>query len=101
MTLVLGASTIDLDQLDNYANQPVPAYIQLDNLPAGQQMSDAVATLGRVLFYDKALSANSSISCGSCHQQAFAFGDTAKQSLGLDGGLTGRHSMRLINARFA
>ena len=101
MALVLGASTIDLDQLDNYANQTVPAYIQKDNLPANQQMSDAVATLGRVLFYDKELSANGTISCASCHKQAFAFSDTAKQSLGLDGGLTGRHSMRLINARFA
>jgi len=101
IALVLAASTIDLDQLDNYANQTIPTYIQKDNLPANQQMSDAVATLGRVLFYDKELSANRTISCASCHKQAFAFSDTAKQSLGLDGGRTGRHSMRLINARFA
>src|SRR5690606_26634194 len=37
----------------------------------------------------------------SCHQQQFAFSDTAKLSIGLNGGLTGRHSMRLINSRFA
>ena len=53
------------------------------------------------LFYDKKLSANNTISCASCHKQQFAFGDTAVQSLGLTGGLTGRHSMRLINTRFS
>jgi len=59
------------------------------------------ATLGRVLFYDKQLSANGAIACASCHKQEFAFSDTAQQSVGLNGGLTGRHSMRLVNSRFA
>jgi len=53
-----------------------------------------------VLFYDKNLSANNTIACASCHKQAFAFGDTARLSVGLNGGLTGRHAMRLANARF-
>lgn len=55
--------------------------------------------MGRVLFYDKNLSVNNTISCGSCHIQEFAFGDTALASKGVNG-LTGRHSMRLVNARF-
>src|SRR5690606_28940623 len=59
------------------------------------------ATLGRVLFYDNNLSVNNTIACASCHQQQFAFSDTARLSVGLDGGLTGRHSMRLVNARFS
>ena len=37
--------------------------------------------------------------CASCHQQAFAFSDTAVASKGVNG-LTARHSMRLINASF-
>jgi cytochrome c peroxidase len=59
------------------------------------------STLGRVLFYDKALSIDNSISCASCHKQKFAFGDTALISGGVGGGVTVRHSMRLINTRFA
>jgi cytochrome c peroxidase len=40
------------------------------------------------------------ISCASCHLQEFAFGDTAVFSPGV-AGVTGRHSMRLVNNRFS
>jgi cytochrome c peroxidase len=91
---------IDPNNLTNYANQGKPGYIVKDN-SAGNNITDAKATLGRVLFYDKQLSIDNTVSCGSCHIQKFAFGDTALASAGVQGGLTGRHSMRLINARFA
>ena len=93
-------SRIDPTNLLNYANQAVPAYIRKNN-SAGNIITDAKATLGRVLFYDKVLSIDNSISCGSCHKQQFAFGDTALISGGVAGGVTARHSMRLINTRFA
>ncbi len=91
---------VDLTTLDNYANQPVPAYILRNNTPADNPITDAGATLGRILFYDKRLSRNDTISCASCHQQQNAFSDTATASSGV-AGTTGRHSMRLINARFS
>lgn len=84
----------------NYANQSLPSYITKDNTDANE-ITDAGATLGRVLFYDVNLSDNKTISCASCHQQEHAFSDIDVQSTGLDGGLTGRHSMRLINTRFS
>lgn len=90
---------IDLNTLEDYADQPIPDYILKDNSPGVNPISDAGATLGRVLFYDKNLSVDNTISCASCHQQEFAFGDPAPLSTGVDG-LTGRHSMRLVNARF-
>ena len=77
-----------------------PDYITRDNRLDGD-VDNRKATLGRVLFYDKQLSLNNSIACGSCHIQAHAFGDTSQQSMGLDGGLTSRQSMRLVNTRFA
>lgn len=92
-------SNIDLDNLANYANQGIPAYITKDNT-AGNPITDKGATLGRVLFYDKNLSSNNTISCSSCHQQAHAFSDPNVASVGVNG-TTGRHAMRLINARFA
>lgn len=97
--LLLGG-TIDLGNLYNYANQSIPTYIVKDNTGINP-ITDAGATLGRVLFYDKKLSANGTISCASCHKQEFAFGDTFGLSFGLAGDLTNRHSMRLINSRFA
>ncbi len=96
----LVSSTIDMTNLFNYEAQNIPNYINRDNT-AGNTITDEGATLGRVLFYDKQLSSNNTIACASCHQQQFGFSDIAVQSVGQDGGLTGRHSMRLINARFS
>lgn len=100
-SFILISGTIDLNNLFNYASQNIPNYIDDDNTPNNNPIDDRRATLGRVLFYDKNLSANNTVACASCHHQEFAFGDTATVSVGLDGGLTGRHSMRLVNARFA
>ena len=65
MSIYFG-DNIDLDNLQNYANQPIPAYITKDN-GTNNPITDKGATLGRVLFYDKNLSADQSISCASCH----------------------------------
>lgn len=92
-------SKIDPNNLANYANQGKPAYINKENT-GGNIITDAKATLGRVLFYDKNLSIDNTVSCGSCHKQEFAFSDTAIASKGVAGGITARHSMRLVNARF-
>ena len=55
---------------------------------------------GRVLFYDKRLSTNQTISCASCHQQAHGFSDPRQFSIGYDGSLGTRHAMGLSNARW-
>ncbi|PSW04366.1 cytochrome-c peroxidase [Photobacterium lipolyticum] len=71
-----------------------------DNTPFDNPVDNAGATLGRVLFYDVRLSANSTIACASCHTQQFGFSDPATFSTGFNGGKTGRHSMGLSNATF-
>ena len=71
-----------------------------DNTPAGNPTTDLGATLGRVLFYDKRLSTNGTVSCSSCHQQQNGFSDPRRFSVGFNGGLTGRNSMGLANARY-
>jgi cytochrome c peroxidase len=71
-----------------------------DNMPENNPITPWGATLGRVLFYDKNLSKNNTISCGSCHVQANGFSDTEVLSKGFEGGLTDRHSMALVNARY-
>lgn len=71
-----------------------------ENVPVNNQVTDNGATLGRVLFYDKNLSQNNTISCSSCHQQEHGFSDPAAHSVGFNGGTTRRHSMSLINIRW-
>lgn len=90
----------------NYANITLPAYLTTppiagqNNTPASNPITNHGATLGRVLFYDPALSANNTKSCASCHRQANAFTDPARFSTGFSGGLTTRNSMSLLNARY-
>ncbi len=102
-TIILTAGTIDLNNLFDYT-QPFPDYVSagsfFDNEPANNQMDDKIATLGRVLFYDKRLSSDNTISCESCHIQEFAFGDTTVLSQGVNG-MTTRQSMRLVNVRLS
>ncbi len=89
-----------------YENVPLPAHFrtaaanELDNTPIGNRTTNDGATLGRVLFYEKDLSANSTISCASCHVQSAGFTDPDRFSKGFEGGLTSRNSMSLANSRF-
>jgi cytochrome c peroxidase len=71
-----------------------------DNTPADNPVTDAGAALGRVLFYDKRLSANNTVACASCHQAEHGFSDPVPLSTGFAGGLTGRNSMGLTSARY-
>ena len=92
--------------LFNYAAPVLPLSFTVnpilaqDNTPLNNLTTDVGATLGRVLFYDKRLSTNQTISCASCHQQAHGFSDPRQFSVGFDGGLTGRNSMGLSHARW-
>lgn len=90
---------IDPQNQDNYQLQFVPPYITKDN-GISNPITDEGATLGRVLFYDLKLSVDNTIACASCHLQAKGFSDMKLASEGVNG-LTMRHSMRLINSRFA
>lgn len=93
------AGTIDPENLLNYADQAVPRYIRTNNA-ASRPITDAGATLGRVLFHDKQLSVDGTVSCASCHHQELAFGDLNQASVGVNG-QTERHSMRLVNVQFS
>jgi cytochrome c peroxidase len=59
------------------------------------------AYLGRVLFYDKKLSLNNTVSCGSCHLQSKGFADDKALSVGFNGERTTRNSMAICNTAFS
>lgn len=70
---------------------------ELINDQSREFFNDHTATLGRVLFYERALSINNSVSCGSCHQQSKAFTDGRKHSVGFGGKLTPRNTPSILN----
>ncbi len=65
-------------------------------LPASVSVAEK-AQLGRVIFYDKKLSKDGTVSCASCHIAAFGFSDPAALSTGVQGRKTKRNSMSLLN----
>jgi cytochrome c peroxidase len=70
-------------------------------VPEDNPLNEDKVELGRVLFFDKRLSADGTISCATCHLPQLAFTDGRQQSQGV-GGQTGlRNAPTLINRAFA
>jgi cytochrome c peroxidase len=57
----------------------------------------AKAELGWLLFFDKRLSSDGSVSCASCHAPEHAFGDGRPVSTGIGGKKGGRSAPSIIN----
>ncbi len=66
--------------------------IALDN-----KLTVQAVKLGRMLFYEKRMSKDGSISCASCHRQEHAFTDTAQFSEGVRGKFGKRQAMAVFN----
>lgn len=92
--------------IDNYSAPDLPAHFTtnvvqgFDNTPLDNVITDSIATLGRVLFYEKQLSANGTVSCASCHIQENGFSDPNQFSVGFQGVSTDRNSMGLANSQY-
>ena len=83
---------------DRWLNDPA---LQLfGGFGAQVDITDDGATLGRVLFHDRQLSADGSTSCGTCHQQAHAFADPRAASTGISGLPLHRNAPGLFNLRY-
>jgi cytochrome c peroxidase len=89
-----------------YAEQPnpaawmwdLPSYVPPPRVPADNPMSEEKFQLGRHLFYDKRLSGNGTLSCGSCHLQARAFTDGRMTGVGSTGEHTPRNPPSIVNS---
>ena len=99
---------VDLEPQTLKVSLEAPAYVSnnqtIPHIPGidanGLSNPDALIHLGRILFYDKALSAGSTVSCGSCHAQRFAFADPFKHSVGIGSQLSERNTPTIINTAF-
>jgi cytochrome c peroxidase len=92
--------------LTKFPYSPTPYTVELPShfpkleIPADNPMTVEGIELGRFLFYDPILSADSTMSCGSCHMSTNGFTDGAKVSIGIDKIAGTRSSMSLINIGF-
>ncbi len=78
----------------------VPQGFPDPNIPADNPLTVEGIRLGRFLFYEKKLSRDMTMSCGSCHLQGIAMSDPEPKSTGIRGMQTRRHAMVLFNLAF-
>lgn len=70
-------------------------------IPADNPMTRDKVELGRLLFFDKRLSANGTIACATCHIPALAFTDGQPVSTGIHRQQGGRSAPTAINRGFS
>jgi len=70
-------------------------------VPQDNPMTREKIELGRLLFFDKRLSANNTIACASCHMPALAFTDGQPVSTGINNQQGGRSAPTAINRGFS
>lgn len=68
--------------------------------PPDNPYSKKKAELGRLLYFDKRLSSDGTVSCATCHSIPRAFTDNKILPIGIEGRKGTRHSPTVINAGF-
>jgi cytochrome c peroxidase len=69
-------------------------------VPENNPMTTAKVMLGKKLFYDKQLSYNQTMSCGSCHIQALGFAESNTVAVGSTGQVHRRNTQPLLNVAY-
>ncbi|MBL4847501.1 MAG: DUF4214 domain-containing protein, partial [Planctomycetes bacterium] len=66
-------------------------------VPPGAATSNAAAALGELLFFEKRISRDGSVSCASCHRPALGFTDGLARARGVGGALGARNTPTVLN----
>lgn len=69
-------------------------------VPADNPISDAKVELGRLLYFDKRLSGDGTVSCASCHDPKRGWTDRSPVSTGIKGQKGGRSAPTVLNAAY-
>jgi len=101
-SLLLGSCRYDtaFPEPDTTALLNLPPGFEAPDFPEDNQLTRERWDLGKRLFYEPALSVDSSISCGSCHAQNLAFSDGRAVSLGVANAPGLRNAPTLANVAY-
>jgi cytochrome c peroxidase len=78
----------------------IPEALWKKHVPSDNPVTSARVELGRMLFFDKRLSADGTVSCATCHDPATAFADRQPVAIGIDAKRGSRNAPTLLNAIF-
>lgn len=79
----------------------IPPFFPPMDIPPDNPTTVEGVELGRLLFWEKALSADSTMSCGTCHMPDFSFAEPTAVSTGITGAQGTRNAMALVNMGWA
>lgn len=79
----------------------VPLGLQPIPWPEDNPYTKEKEDLGRILYFDKRLSSNQTVSCATCHNIPCAYSDCRILAIGIDDSVGTRHSPTIINAAYA
>lgn len=100
---ILVNERLELPETNLEYDRSMPTHISWNGgIPFASPAQDvnAVATLGRVLFYDRKLSFNNTTSCSSCHLAHLGFADGQQVSTGMQNTQTKRNAPGIANLAF-
>lgn len=84
------------------ANRPydlkVPAGLAVPAIPADNPLLEGRVELGKLLFFDKRLSANGTVACASCHDPAKGWSNPKELAKGVGGQVPRRKVQSSVNA---
>src|SRR6266550_3499015 len=78
----------------------VPVQLTGDAISADNTQSPEKISLGQKLFFDRRLSADSTVSCSTCHNPDLAFTDRKSTSVGIKGRVGQRNAPTVLNALY-
>lgn len=110
LTIALASCRKDVGMDEEVAQNATPLALNIPSFVTDSGITPHVSVgnpttvegvaLGRMLFYEKALSDNYTMSCASCHVQANAFSDPRQFSIGTNGAVGHRQAMAVVNLAF-
>jgi cytochrome c peroxidase len=69
-------------------------------IPSDNPVTDAKVELGKLLYFDKRISADGTVSCANCHDPAKGWTDRAPVSTGIKGQKGGRSAPTVLNSAY-
>ena len=78
----------------------IPKGFEAITQPSNNEFNLKRWELGKMLFYDKIMSADTTLSCASCHKQELAFSDNIAVSPGVGGKVGRRNAPSLANVAY-
>jgi len=99
--LLIGGMAISHAQMEFQLTLPLGLERERLVIPEDNPLTREKVELGKLLFFDKRLSANNTIACASCHMPALAFTDGQPVSTGIHRQQGGRGAPTALNRAFS